>query len=429
MTKAQISPPETVLAETYLRRRRLLGGIVIALGLLSAPATFLMLDFVRSAVILHQVNANLKDCNVRDPVRHHAFRKNCTANYRWGGDSYQFSTNNLGFRDEHVREVPLADPRPRILVLGDSTVEGKLAWHDSFVGRLADHFPQYDFLNGGVSSYSPSNYYNVARQTLAAGYAIDEVIVFVDISDVQDEAGFYRDADASGAVLGPVHQHYAVSWWARTRMDISGYFMLTNYGLRWLERELVDHGFYHLSTGPLGDAFDMERDAWTYRKVDETRPYYDGYAPLGVEAGIAREKQKMDRLWRELTARNIPVSVVVCPHPAQFVHDSVDSPEVHIWRDWCDGKCKRFVSLFPALLAAKQQCPPREPGCWYLKYFVFGDIHYNAAGNAVFADALIHSFNEMPPAKVDRSRAQLQLFPARYHALRPDCISQVHARE
>ena len=68
---------------------------------------------------------------------------------------------------------------------------------------IAAHFPQYDFLNGGVASYSPSNYLNVARMVLAEGYDIDEVIVFIDISDVHDEAAFYRDIDASGAVTGP----------------------------------------------------------------------------------------------------------------------------------------------------------------------------------------------------------------------------------
>jgi hypothetical protein len=117
-------------------------------------------------------------------VRDHAFRPNCASVYPWGGDSYEFVTNSLGFRDERIRDVPLVDARPRILVLGDSFTEGKISWRDRYVGRIAALFPQYEFLNGGVSSYSPSNYYNVARTLLAAGYDIDEVIVFIDISDV-----------------------------------------------------------------------------------------------------------------------------------------------------------------------------------------------------------------------------------------------------
>ena len=164
-------------------------------------------------------------------MRHHAFKPNCASVYQWGGDSYEFFTNSLGFRDERIREVPLADARPRILVLGDSFTEGKLGWRDSYVGKIAEHFPQYDFLNGGVASYSPSNYLNVTRMVLAAGVDIDEVIVFIDISDVQDEATFYRDANDSGAVTGPQHEGYTVSWWPKVRTRIAGQFMLTNYML------------------------------------------------------------------------------------------------------------------------------------------------------------------------------------------------------
>ncbi len=375
--------------------------VLLLAAIAFSAVAFLTLDWFRSAAIRRSAasSARQRNCGVPDPVRHHALRPNCASVYHWGGDSYEFVTNNLGFRDEKVREVPLADARPRILMLGDSFTEGKIAWRDSYVGRIAAHLPQYDFLNGGVSSYSPSNYYNVARMMLAAGYDIDEVIVFIDISDVQDEASFYQDADATGAVTGPTPEHYTVSRWDRTRGRIAGQFLLTNSILRWIERKLVDHGYYHLSTGPLGDAFDMERAAWTYRKVNENEPYYGGYAPLGVEAGIARERAKMTLLWQELAKRNIPISVVVYPYPAQVVHDTADSRQVRIWRDWCEGKCNRFISLFPAFLAIKDQCPSGQPGCWYLSHFVFGDMHYNAAGNALVAGVVIKSLMEEPPGK------------------------------
>jgi hypothetical protein len=389
------------------RRRRLLRILwrLFQLCLLLAP--FLILDWVHSATLRRSTrsSARMKNCGVRDPVLHHAFQPNCTAEYPWGGSWYQFSTNSLGFRDETVREVPLADARPRILILGDSMTEGMLPWSDSYVGRIAAHFPQYDFLNGAARSYSPSNYFNVARLVLACGYDIDEVIAFIDISDVQDEATFYRDKDSSGAVSGPQPEHYPVSWWAKTRMFIAGRLFLTNHLLESCERFLVDRGFYHLNTGPLGDAFDMERGAWTYRKVNETAPYYDGYAPLGVEGGIAREQEKMTRLWHLLAEKNIPLSVVVYPHPPQVLHDTVNSRQVGMWRQWCEGKCKRFVSLFPVFLAVKEQCPSSHPGCWYLSHFVFGDIHYNATGNALAASVVIKSLEETPPVEHPQTSA------------------------
>ena len=110
----------------------------------------------------------------------------------------------------------------------------------------------------------------------------------------------------------------------------------------------------------------------------------------------------MTILWQDLEKRNIPISVVVYPYPAQVVHDTADSRQVRMWREWCQGKCKRFISLFPAFLAVKDHCPQSKPGCWYQRLFVFGDMHYNATGNTLVADVVARSLAEAPPVKLER---------------------------
>jgi hypothetical protein len=108
---------------------------------------------------------------------------------------------------------------------------------------------------------------------------------------------------------------------------------------------------------------------------------------------------KMDLLWHELQKRNIPLTAVIYPHLGQLVQDTGDSKEVQILRQWCEGKCKRFVTVLPAFFAAKAQCPATEPGCWYMNLFVFGDIHFSTAGNALVADGVIKSLTQEPPVK------------------------------
>jgi len=362
---------------------------------------FFLLDAVYSAFVLRSrpvINAQ-STCFQADPVKHHSLQANCTCIRHWGRNSYPFATNNLGFRDQGVRNVPLSVTKPRILLLGDSFTEGMSAWPDTYVGQIVARFPQYDFLNGAVESYSPSNYLNVTRQLIEKGVQFDEVIVFIDISDAQDEAAFYQDKDPSGAVEGPDQIIHNGGVYASVRLFITDHLLITNSIVSFLERQAVKHGFYHLNQGH-GQLFDLPRSAWTYRVVSDTEPYEIGYGPLGLEAGLRKEESKMTTLWKELQQRGIPISVVVYPWPAQVAHDTANSRQVTMWRDWCRGKCKRFISAFPDFLAVKNACPKTEPGCWYLKDFIFGDEHYSRAGNALVADEVAKSLEADPPKKL-----------------------------
>ncbi len=226
------------------------------------------------------------------------------------------------------------------------------------------------------------------------------MFVFIDMSDTQDEAAYHRDVDASGTVAKPEREDWThtMTRYHKLRTTIEHEFLLTNYALERLEVALVNHGGYYLSRDLPGNVFDQERSAWSYRHVSDTEPYMDGYGPLG-EGGIAKEKAKMTLLWQALAAHHVPLNVVVYPWPAQVVHDTVDSRQVRIWKDWCSGKCEDFISMFPAFFAEKNRCPKTEPGCWYLKNFIFGDFHYNGTGNVLVADAVAKSLLANPARK------------------------------
>ncbi len=389
------------------KRQRRIKLFLFVCSLLVSVAAFVAIDYVYSKVMLGSAVSGGPHgfCFSRDPVRAFAFQPNCSCVRPWLGSSYEFNTNNLGFRDERIRDVPLISARPRILILGDSAPEGMTSWQDSFIGRLAAAFPQYEFLNSSVEGYSPSNYLNTARMLMQKGVQFDEAVVFIDISDAQDEAAFFHDKESSGAVATASAKKTKSNSYSDLRLGINDHLLLTNDVFQFFEKELVRLGWYHLDLGHGGNEFDLERSAWTYRAVSDTEPYEAGYAPLGLEGGIAREKSKMDELYRELQQRGVPITVVVYPWPAQLAHDTVDSRQVRLWRDWCDGKCRRFVNLFPAFFAIKDNCPPLQPGCWYLSHFIFGDTHYNSAGDAAVADAIGKSLEATPVKKLNSTGA------------------------
>ena len=375
---------------------------LLALSILLCCVAFVILDAAYSFLFRKSATptpSEIFGCLGHEQFRALALQPYCSCTRAWGHERYTLNVNSMGFRDKEVRQVPLTDPRPRILMLGDSFTESMGPWETSFVGRLAARFPQYEVLNGGVGGYSPSNYLNTARIALKNGLDFDEAIVFIDISDVQDEAGLVSDIDDTGAVRLARNQYHYQTWYSNLRNFISKHLVLTNYVWELGERALVRSGYYHLDHGFNGNVFDLERSGWTYRKVVEDKPFELGFAPLGVEAGIAKEKRKMDLLYGDLAKRKIPISVVVYPWPAQMIYDKVDSRQVQIWRDWCQGKCKRFVDIFPEFFAEKDRCPKAQPGCWYLRNWTFGDIHLNANGNAIVANAVSRNLEAEPPAK------------------------------
>ena len=63
---------------------------------------------------------------------------------------------------------------------------------------------------------------------------------------------------------------------------------------------------------------------------------------------------------------------MVYPWPAQLIYDKVDSRQVQIWRDWCEGKCKRFVTVFPEFFAIRDQCPRSSPAAGTQTYLLSG---------------------------------------------------------
>ena len=54
----------------------------------------------------------------------------------------------------------------------------------------------YEVLNAGVGSYSPIIYWRKIKYLIEdVGLRFDEVVVYIDISDAQDEASYYELSD------------------------------------------------------------------------------------------------------------------------------------------------------------------------------------------------------------------------------------------
>lgn len=336
---------------------------------------FLAMDFVYSFFV--------KTGDPRIPVAeyHHGLVANFSGYDRFREVPYPFYTNSLGFRDSAVRTIPFQSSRRRILLIGDSFVEGVgMPFESSFAGLLADAAANrpnpIEIVNAGVVSYSPVLYLAKIKYLLELGLRFDEVIVFIDISDIHDEATSYfcEDIDPSyrkncNIVCVDYCASRSSNWFKR-------HFIITDTTRAIAKRKLQSMGV-GLESGNI-DLY-PKRAGWTLGGPD----LEPAYQPLGVEGGIRRAKENMQRLADLLAARQIPLTVAVYPWPFQIIRHDQNSRQVTIWQEFCASNCKTFIDLFPAFFSEAE-----ARADWTTYLFWPADVHFSETGHKLVFQAV-----------------------------------------
>ena len=94
--------------------------------------------------------------------------------------------------------------------------------------------------------------------------------------------------------------------------------------------------------------------------------------------GINSSIKYMTSLHNFLLAEDISLSIAVYPQPGQIIHDSKNSKQVKIWKEFCKDKCKHFINLFPTFFDEKPKLTSMQI---IKKYYIKNDIHFNELGN------------------------------------------------
>jgi hypothetical protein len=384
MSDNSASPPaRNGLFASFTLRRTLLHASVFVYCL----ALFLVFDFAYST--LTRGAEKQRAVRIANPLYDHGLAADFDGYDLWGELRYRLVTDSLGFKDGSVRKVPLKSSSRRILIMGDSYAEGiGMSFEDSFAGMLyragQERSEKIEILNAGVASYSPSIYYKKIKYLIESGLQFDEVVVFSDPSDVNDEATSYfcidddpkyrahcSPTEGSAQSTAALSQnkdffmnHFAVTNGVRIYIKQSVQSILGNRR-RWIN---TDHTYIE----------------WTFPGVNVG----NNYQPLGVDGGIARSLQNMTALADLLATRNIPLTIFVYPWPQQLAQGDRDGRQVSLWREFCKVRCKASVNLFPAFFAAADADKD-----WYEHLYILGDVHLSAAGNRLmFREVAKHLF-------------------------------------
>lgn len=320
-----------------------------------------------------------KNYRVEHPVFHHTLLPDYDGFGYWGNQKYKICTNHLGFKDYCDKSLQVSS-EVDIAFIGDSFTEGiGLPYEDSFVGQIAKARPDLRIANLGVSSYAPSIYLAKIKKLLDDGFIFKELVVYIDISDIQDEAVSYQYKD--GIVQEPESVRNdrinSVASQSPYKKFLKKYLPITYIFMSRIQA-MKDHANAkdYLER-------DFSRSAWTYNQNSL------GYGSAGVDASITKAVVLMNDLYGLLNHRGIKLSVGVYPWPAQLLYDNVDSRQVQIWKDFCTNKCSHFYNLFPVFFALEKDVgAPKVID----QYFIKGDVHFNAEGAKLIADNFLDGY-------------------------------------
>ncbi|MEW5850735.1 MAG: SGNH/GDSL hydrolase family protein [Myxococcota bacterium] len=315
---------------------------------------------------------------VPDQDYHHGLAPNVETEHQWGPLTYWLTTNSLGFKDSRAREVPLTTDRWRVVFIGDSFTEGVgYPFEQTFVGRVASRLDdtKVEVLNAAVSSYSPRLMKLKVRKLVEqVGLRFQELVVFLDVSDPQDEIIYESWVPGNAA---PWSQD-AVRWMARHSLSFRRLVPMPATGTLHRRGTASDGSVVEWKTL---DEFERERAMWTSRP-----DLIDRWARRGLELGA----RHMDELLALCRAHNIRVSMAVYPWPQQVVKGEVEPLQRRFWEEFAAARGVPLVEYFSTVAVEGWERARR--------YYVDGDLHLNDVGHELFADRWLQARCQDAPA-------------------------------
>lgn len=364
--RADKSPPTT----EHRSRRRTLALAGLGFSLLF----FLALDLAVGSLADFDRQRSFRSSH---SYYHHGLQPNQHTTTRWGTHSYEMATNSLGFRDRSVRQVPSESSSTRVVLIGDSMIEGLgIDFDETVAGLLESRWSRHnvEVLNASVVSYSPRLYdLRIRHLTEEVGLEFDHLVVFIDISDIQDEL-FYE-------AFQPERSRLSVrDWWRRHSLiaNVIERMTVPETGINTEFTADADTRVWMEGTeGLRTQEGDPEAGRWEWTIDDEI------YEEWGAK-GMALARKHMARLHELCREHDIEMTVVVYPSPVQIFTNDVDSRQVLSWREFCEEFGIRFINLFPSFIDYSFSGPEDV----YEEYFIDSDTHWNAAGHTLVADRI-----------------------------------------
>ena len=334
----------------------------------------------------------------------YTFKKKSSFKSNYIGHEYIVKTNNLGFRDYEVRD--LNKNSYYTIVIGDSFVEGvTLEYKDTLVAQLNkkiqnNNINNYEFLNAGVSSYSPYIYQRKVISIIKENpwLKTDRVILLLDKSDVPDELNYFD----------PIHrpEYFPVEKEDYNFKYNDDFFKDLRRGDLWrfLSKQTTSGSFLKI----VGDVIDLERrnlrdryrlsrklgksffkisskQVKAFRSIN-TRKHIANYFQGNLwetkgKKSIDFSIENINKLKNYLNKKKIELLVVLFPWPFEIVNKIPrENYTNYIIQELMKNEIN-YVSTYKYFLKGDIYSNITEN-------YIYNDMHFNRQGNKILSDVI-----------------------------------------
>ncbi len=325
-----------------------------------------------------------KNYSLKSEKFHHSIAADINVYEFWGDKRYQVITNNHGMRvgDNYKYNVD----KKNIGFMGDSFVYGSgLDYKDHFITQIYNKNDNYNLLNLGYVSYSPSIYFKRLNYfILEKKIKFKKIFLFVDTSDIQDEGLFYRE-DKKGNIVR--------KWNSDEKNEQKNFkYLFKNY----LKQNSFVFKFYEIffsktiSEGPAKclENKDSVTDFVKYLDYERFGYAYDSKIQSNdwVIEGQSKTLSYLDKIYKLLNENNIKLEIVYYPSAIDILNNNKNtekSNHFNLLKNWSS------VKEIPLIDTSKDFFKYSNSIQNYKQNHILCDMHWNSNGNKIIAKNIL----------------------------------------
>ena len=329
-----------------------------------------------------------KNYSLKSEKFHHDIAPNINLPEFWGDNKYQVITNEFGMRIGDKYQLKLN--KPNIGLIGDSFVYGSgINFNKHFINKLNISNENYNFLNLGYVSYSPSIYYKKLKFFIEdKKLKFSSIYLFVDTSDVQDEAIFYRE-DLAGNIVR--------KWNSDEENKFRHYkYIFKNY----LKQNSFIFKFYenvYVKTIHEGPAKCLKNKNEIANYIDYLDYERFGYghdnklqSAIWVNEGQLKILNYLNLIKNLMDQNDIKLILVYYPSAIDILkgnNDTQNNSHYKFLKNWSNSNFVDFINT------SKNFMKDKNPIKNYKNNFILCDVHWNDKGHEIVSDFILKSLD------------------------------------